>query len=209
SDDASPSITDEQDRARLEAEPRPASTFTLEPPELARRPPRERGPRRGWHVLKVAVACVLGLVVAAGAVVLFSAWLSNRSDKSVVESTTTTVAPSTTSAKPTDSTTATTVADAPQAHFIATCPEAGQGWAMVPVWPGTFEGLAYYEYSVQSIPDGSWIRLGALQSPDAGTLNVPAIAPGDKRIVRITPALRDGTAGEPMFAVVTAPTGAC
>src|SRR3954454_1672835 len=86
---------------RLDVEPRPASTFTLEPPELTRRPSRERGPRRGWHVLKVAAACVLGLVVAAGAVVLFSAWLSNRTDKSVAESTTTTVAPSTT-AEPTD-----------------------------------------------------------------------------------------------------------
>ena len=207
SDHSSGTAADDIEPA-VDVEPRPSSSYLADPSAVLRRPPREPRPRRVRRVVRIVLVSIVGAVAAGAAVVLFSNWLNSRTDETaatsapttVVLATTTTAAPATT----------TTVAEAPvEPQFIAVCPGTGEGWTMVPVWPGTFEGVAFYDYAVQSIPDGSWVRLGVMTSPDAGTLNVPGLVASEQRIMRVTPALRSGTAGAPMFTLITAPADTC
>jgi Nuclease-related domain len=193
----------------IDVEPRPASTYALDGGEMLRRPRRERGPRHAWRAFKVVTACLVGLAVAAGTVMLFSNWLAHRTDKSSAGAPTTTVVPLTT-VKPAATTTSTTtapVASVPQ--FIIKCPAPNAGWSMIPVWPGTIEGLVWYDYAVQVPVEGSFIPLGLMTSPDPGAIAVTGVPPGEKRLVRIIAAVRPGVALDPMYVVLTAPPDRC
>src|SRR5262249_22600135 len=63
----------------IEIDPRPSSTYVSDGAGRPRKPPREPRPRRVRRVVRIVSLCVVGMVAAAGTVVLFSNWLNHRS----------------------------------------------------------------------------------------------------------------------------------
>jgi len=56
------------------------------------------------------------------------------------------------------------VRTAPIVAFAATCPTAGSGWRLSPVWPGDVSGLVRYEIELQNL-DATWTEMPAIESP--------------------------------------------
>ena len=79
---------------------------------------------------------------------------------------------------------------------------------MVPIWPGTFSGLGWYDYAVQAPATGVWTPLGLMATPDPGDIAIEGLEAGEQRIVRIITARENGTTSE-RFVVLEAPEQEC
>ena len=167
------------------------------------REPRERHwPRRVGFTL----AAFVGVTVAAGAVWKVSQRTENSANEANKNTTTTSVAPATT--PNTIQPTTTTELDITAAGFSASCPSAGVGWSLRPVWPGNMVGLAWYDFAFQNF-DLSWTQFSVMTAPDASSYTPTAIPAANSRQIRIRPVFTSGVIGEDTITTWTAPDTAC
>ena len=174
------------------------------------RPPKEPRAHRLRRPMLFALASLIALAVTGGIVWLVSRWQEDKA--ATLDTVSSTVAAATTTTeKPAPSTTTTTTEpEVDEASgFAPSCPRDGAGWTMTAAWPGTFSGLAYYDFAVQNFVENTWDTLGYMMTPNSAPIRIASLDPGEKRIVRIIAALSNGTASEPRFVVVTAPDGDC
>lgn len=175
----------------------------------ADKPEREPKAHRLRRPVLLTIVAIVAVAATVGAVLGASRWQEDKAatQATATDPTVTTVAQATTTSAP--RTTTTTAATEEEPTFRASCPSTGGGWTMVPVWPGTFSGLAYYDYAVQNFVANTWDTLGYMATPDPGAIRITGLGPQEKRIVRIIAALSNGTASDPRFVLVTAPAEAC
>jgi hypothetical protein len=192
----------------------PAHTVVVDTTgDLARPSPQKAKEPKAHHRLRLVVFVVAALAAmagAAGVVWAISNWQEDQVDEQVNDAdvTTTTIASSTTSTQPAPTTSAYVTGSA-TLRFEASCPAAGAGWNLVPVWPGAAASVAFYEYAVQDPVNGTWHILGFMTSEDPGDIAITGLAADDERVARVTAARDDGTPGVARTVHVTAPSTAC
>lgn len=96
----------------------------------------------------------------------------------------------------------------PAGQFQSTCPAAGAGWHIAPLWPGDVAQLANYSVEQQGL-DGNWNALAPLAAaadPWDALAGQPAKATFTLRVVAV---MADGSRSEGAAVTVTAPDAPC
>jgi hypothetical protein len=97
----------------------------------------------------------------------------------------------------------------PTVRFVSRCPAKGEGWSLVPTWPGDLEGLASYVVEVRT-PKGPWHRYSAFSNRlEMQNAAITGQEPGTALIARITAVMSDGSRSLTSPSVITAPAHPC
>jgi hypothetical protein len=97
----------------------------------------------------------------------------------------------------------------PVVRILPTCPTPGQGWSLVPTWPGDVAGLDHYTVELQQ-PDGSWTPVGSMANANSALgAAVTAQQSNVTVTLRMTAVLTDGSQSPPTVAKVITPAISC
>lgn len=88
------------------------------------------------------------------------------------------------------------------------CPGKGDGWQVVPDWPGDLADLSSYDIEIQG-DDGSWTHLTLLESKDLSVSALLAQPPKVTVTLRATAVMLDLSRAEGTPAEITTPDEAC
>jgi hypothetical protein len=97
----------------------------------------------------------------------------------------------------------------PTVRILPTCPTPGQGWSLVPTWPGDVAGLAHYTLELQQA-DGSWTVVGTMANANAALgAAVTAQQSNVTVTLRMTAVLTDGSQSPATVTQVITPAISC
>ncbi len=96
----------------------------------------------------------------------------------------------------------------PTLTYSTVCPADGEGWQIVPDWPGDLEELSSYDVEVQD-DTGAWTHLTLMESRDLSVAALSTQPPSVTFTMRVTAVMNDlsRAAGAPVE--VTTPAEAC
>ena len=192
-------------------------------PSASRAPRVPRGPqgksepvetppsRRRWPVVLLVV--LLGVALIAGGLWWFLG--PSGTDSSSIGGSVTTMGPGTDpTTEPSTSGSGVALGDlasgvaAPTLSVSLVCPGEGEGWQIVPDWPGDVDNLSSYDIEVQA-DDGQWTHLTLLESRD---LSVAALSAQPTEVtfsMRATAVMLDMSRAEGTPVEVATPAEAC
>ncbi|MDO8363173.1 MAG: nuclease-related domain-containing protein [Actinomycetota bacterium] len=97
---------------------------------------------------------------------------------------------------------------APAAVFTVSCPAAGGGWRLEPVWPGDLAGLQQYDLELQNL-DGTWAPVQPITLPTAGWAGLDGLPANVSLHLRVTALMTDGSRSISGETTVSLPPAAC
>jgi hypothetical protein len=97
----------------------------------------------------------------------------------------------------------------PTVRILPTCPTPGQGWSLVPTWPGDVAGLDHYTVELQQV-DGTWTLVGTMANANAA-LGVAVTGQQSNVTVtlRMTAVLTDGSQSPATVTKIITPAITC
>jgi hypothetical protein len=97
----------------------------------------------------------------------------------------------------------------PIVRILPTCPTPGQGWSLVPTWPGDVTGLAHYTLELQQA-DGTWSVVGTMANANSALGAAVAGQQSNVTItLRMTAVLTDGSQSPATVTKVITPAISC
>jgi hypothetical protein len=97
----------------------------------------------------------------------------------------------------------------PTVRILPTCPTPGQGWSLVPTWPGDVAGLDHYTMELQQ-PDGTWKPVGTMANANSALGAAITTQPSNTTItVRMTAVLTDGSQSPATVTQIITPAITC
>jgi hypothetical protein len=174
----------------------------------ARTPHQQRSRR-----FNVAVAGMLLLTAFAGGTLVRT--LFQDSTSSAAPAVTPAVVPTTLPVVATVAPTTTVVAKpkiakikAPKVAFMPICPAPGEGWSMVPAWPGKVKNLAKYQLEMLGA-DGTWAPVSAFKSSNTLSAAITGQGPNTTLTVRIAAILKNGSRSPATATPIITPATSC
>lgn len=220
-DRAAPMLSVPGVRARGAAVPIPPSPAPAPPQRVASQvvaPAAAPKPARTPHQqhsrrFNVAVAGMLLLTAFAGGSLVRT--LFQDSTSSAAPAVTAAVVPTTLPVVATVAPTTTVVAKpkiakikAPKVAFMPICPAPGQGWSMVPAYPGKVKNLAQYQLELLGA-DGTWTTASVFATADTLSAAIPAQGPNVTLTVRIAAILKNGSRSPATATPIVTPATSC
>ena len=97
---------------------------------------------------------------------------------------------------------------APKVAFMPICPAPGQGWSMVPAYPGKVKNLAQYQLELLGA-DGTWTTASVFATADTLSAAIPAQGPNVTLTVRIAAILKNGSRSPATATPIVTPATSC
>jgi hypothetical protein len=203
----------------------PGTAATSTGPDLPRRRSgRTEHEHLAWKRSVMFVAAIIAslcLVAFAAGTLLRVLWADKPSSSGVVAGDTTdpgsttifitpgSLDPTATGAAAGPTSVAVAAIPSPTVRILPTCPTAGQGWSLVPTWPGDVVGLDHYTLEMQQT-DGSWTLVGNMANANAA---LGAAVTGQQSNVSVTlrmvAVLADGSQSPATVTKVITPAITC